>query len=215
MPARADVPLLSDPAQFRAAIGPYLQFPIDLADAIEALQASDWFSVQSSATDATAGLLLKFGAFGLGSTAPKATDSDLDAIVGGGFWYADSTVANKPASGNYLVLHMGQTDTVATQMAISRSSGSEGVTYTRANVSGTWSAWGKVLSEDASGNVGIGTGTPTEMLDVNGDAIRIRSSQTPASATATGTTGTICWDANYIYTCVATNTWKRTALATW
>ena len=63
--------------------------------------------------------------------------------------------------------------------------------------------------------VGIGTTSPSEKLDVNGDAIRIRSPQTPATAAATGTAGMICWDASYIYVCVATNTWKRTALATW
>jgi hypothetical protein len=38
---------------------------------------------------------------------------------------------------------------------------------------------------------------------------------TPASATATGTTGTVVWDANYIYVCIATNTWKRAAITTW
>jgi len=38
---------------------------------------------------------------------------------------------------------------------------------------------------------------------------------TPASATAAGVTGTITWDANYIYVCTATNTWKRVAIATW
>jgi len=41
------------------------------------------------------------------------------------------------------------------------------------------------------------------------------SNGTPASATATGTTGEIQWDANYIYVCVATNTWKRVAISTW
>lgn len=35
----------------------------------------------------------------------------------------------------------------------------------------------------------------------------------PASSTATGTAGQIAWDANYVYVCVATNTWKRSALA--
>jgi len=39
--------------------------------------------------------------------------------------------------------------------------------------------------------------------------------KTPASATAAGTQGDICWDTNYIYVCVATNTWKRTAISTW
>lgn len=38
---------------------------------------------------------------------------------------------------------------------------------------------------------------------------------TPASATATGTAGDVAWDADYFYVCTATDTWKRTALATW
>jgi hypothetical protein len=37
----------------------------------------------------------------------------------------------------------------------------------------------------------------------------------PASATATGTLGEIRIDANHIYVCTATNTWKRVAIATW
>ena len=37
----------------------------------------------------------------------------------------------------------------------------------------------------------------------------------PASATATGVLGETRIDANYIYVCTATNTWKRTPLATW
>ena len=38
---------------------------------------------------------------------------------------------------------------------------------------------------------------------------------TPASATATGAQGQIAWDADYIYVCTATNTWKRAALSTY
>lgn len=38
---------------------------------------------------------------------------------------------------------------------------------------------------------------------------------TPASASATGTAGTITWDSSYVYVCTATNTWKRVAIATW
>lgn len=40
-------------------------------------------------------------------------------------------------------------------------------------------------------------------------------SKTPASAADTGTAGDHSWDANYLYICTATNTWKRAALATW
>jgi hypothetical protein len=38
---------------------------------------------------------------------------------------------------------------------------------------------------------------------------------TPASATASCTTGQQTWDASYHYTCVATNSWKRVAIAAW
>jgi hypothetical protein len=37
----------------------------------------------------------------------------------------------------------------------------------------------------------------------------------PANATATGVLGEIRYDANFIYVCVANNTWKRSALTAW
>ena len=64
-----------------------------------------------------------------------------------------------------------------------------------------------------SGNVGIGTTGPTEKLDINSDAIRIRTAQTPASGTATGDVGTIAWDSSYLYIWTATNVVKRVALS--
>jgi len=67
----------------------------------------------------------------------------------------------------------------------------------------------------ANGNVGIGAVNPNARLTVVSDTMCLTTPKTPASATDTGTTGNICWDANYIYVCVATNTWKRAALTTW
>lgn len=67
----------------------------------------------------------------------------------------------------------------------------------------------------SSGNTGIGTNAPTKKLDINGDRMRLRTAFTPANATATGDPGEIAWDANYMYVCVAANTWKRSPLATW
>jgi hypothetical protein len=55
----------------------------------------------------------------------------------------------------------------------------------------------------------------TGKFGVNGDLININTAKTPASATATGSTGDICWSSGYIYVCVAANTWKRAALSTW
>ena len=70
---------------------------------------------------------------------------------------------------------------------------------------------------DASTNrLGInGVGSPEVALDIDSDAIRLRNSNTPSSATDFGHQGEIRWDANYIYICIATDTWKRVALSTW
>jgi hypothetical protein len=72
----------------------------------------------------------------------------------------------------------------------------------------------------ASAKLLVGRASSTFTFDVNGTA---RANQfylsalntAPASATATGTTGEIRIDANFIYICTATNTWKRVAIATW
>ena len=70
---------------------------------------------------------------------------------------------------------------------------------------------------DDNGRLLVGTSSDSggALFQVNGDRIRIGTAKTPASASATGAAGEICWDASYIYVCTATNTWKRTAIATW
>lgn len=68
---------------------------------------------------------------------------------------------------------------------------------------------------DGAGNVGIGTDSPSCLLDINSDILRLRTNKTPSSASDTGNAGDICFDSDYVYRCVATNTWKRAALSTW
>ncbi len=70
---------------------------------------------------------------------------------------------------------------------------------------------------DGSGRLLVGTSTDSggALLQVNGDRVRIATAKTPASATAAGVAGEICWDASYVYVCVAADTWKRSAIATW
>jgi len=75
-----------------------------------------------------------------------------------------------------------------------------------------------LLLSGANGYLSLAVGSPPEptaQLDISNNTIRLRNSRTPASATASGNRGDICWDTNYIYVCVATNTWKRTAISTW
>ena len=70
---------------------------------------------------------------------------------------------------------------------------------------------------DASADkIGIMTSAPTEALDINSDAIRIRTSQTPASSNNTVEgwgAGTISWDASYIYVAANTTHIVRAALS--
>jgi hypothetical protein len=66
--------------------------------------------------------------------------------------------------------------------------------------------------------------TGTEQMEAvqSGSSVRVTASQvaglaiigptTVSPSTSTETSGTIRWDANYIYVCVATNTWKHATL---
>jgi len=62
---------------------------------------------------------------------------------------------------------------------------------------------------------GILTGNVTGNVDGNVSGEVTLEGAAPASATATGTAGDIRYDADYIYICVATDTWKRAAISTW
>tara|TARA_R100000234_G_C4987563_1_gene174027 strand:- start:527 stop:1453 length:927 start_codon:yes stop_codon:yes gene_type:complete len=74
-----------------------------------------------------------------------------------------------------------------------------------------------MLYVTGSDQVGIGVSDPAPeiTLDISGSAIRLRNSSTPANASSPGSQGEIRWDANYIYICISTDTWKRVAISTW
>lgn len=78
---------------------------------------------------------------------------------------------------------------------------------------------------DASGNfveraveVSKAVGGPTLFtgsVDIKSDTLRLRNSKTPASSSSACSAGEMAWDASFIYVCVSTNSWKRSALSTW
>ncbi len=72
------------------------------------------------------------------------------------------------------------------------------------------------VTGDLTGNVtGALTGNVTGNVDGNISGQVTLEGLAPLSATSTGTAGDIRYDANYVYVCVATNTWKRTSITTW
>jgi hypothetical protein len=66
-----------------------------------------------------------------------------------------------------------------------------------------------------TGFVGLGGVVPTAPLDVAGNRIRVRDSKTPSSSSAPCDRGEMSWDADYVYVCIADNTWKRSKLESW
>lgn len=54
-------------------------------------------------------------------------------------------------------------------------------------------------------------------VDLNGNKLILgnQAANVPANATSSGKAGQIAYDSNYVYICVADNTWKRAALETW
>ena len=74
----------------------------------------------------------------------------------------------------------------------------------------------RLRADDVLNQAGTGAVNASEGLTIpSGKKLTVSGARTIASATATGTEGEICWDADYIYICVGTDTWKRVAIATW
>lgn len=81
----------------------------------------------------------------------------------------------------------------------------------------------RALISDANGIPTHSSVTNTELGYLSGVTSAIQTQlngkmawvSAPASAAASGTAGQIAYDNDYLYICVATNTWKRMPLATW
>ncbi len=72
-----------------------------------------------------------------------------------------------------------------------------------------------VMSLASVGPIDIDSGTGSNPITIKSGPLILETSLPPATASSTGVRGTIAWDADYVYVCTATNTWKRSALTTW
>ncbi len=177
------------------------------------------------------GSLRTGGNIGIG-TAPSPTAKLYIVSTGGALSgvLTDSTSANSYAttdlrnnSGDLLQVAMTGS-TFANGIFNSRSAnfstnGIGGVNLAAYNPSGVirfatggYAASNERVRIDSAGNVGIGTANPTTQLDISGNKIRLETPKTPASSSEACNKGEIAWDANALYVCVATNTWKKSAL---
>lgn len=163
------------------------------------------------------------GNVGVGTTTPlRLLDINLGGSTYGIGGYAGQTAAifrNTANSGSNARLSLTAGNAGASLIDFGDTDNDQGgVQYQHATDRMDLVAGGAARLSIASANggrVGVNTTSPTTVLDINGSALRIRNSATPASAGATGNAGEIRWDSDYVYACVATNTWKRAALSTW
>jgi hypothetical protein len=71
------------------------------------------------------------------------------------------------------------------------------------------------IGRNASGVLEVNSGTAGTFRDLIVRNFRMSApTSVPATAGATGAEGDIKWNSTHIYVCVATNTWKRVAIAT-
>ena len=57
--------------------------------------------------------------------------------------------------------------------------------------------------------------TGSQWVDASPPLAAVALGNAPSTASSTGSAGDIRYDSGYVYICVATDTWKRAALATW
>ncbi len=59
------------------------------------------------------------------------------------------------------------------------------------------------------------SGANNNFFATSGSTIRVQTPRTITNSNDTGLIGEICYDASYVYVCVAADTWKRSSLFTW
>lgn len=135
-------------------------------------------AVQASATDATAGKLLKTGAFGLGAAAaPDLADLDDQSIAVGFYGVNETTVGTRPdGAANYAMCICTRAGGTGIGQIYINTFG--GGIYHRTSVAGTWNAWERVFTSSTPvGPVSEAAGVPTGALfegggNANGSYLR-------------------------------------------
>jgi hypothetical protein len=152
------------------------------------------------------GLLTTTGGINIGGTA----DPGAGNLQVGGASNSNLVILPTAASSTTLKLASYNDSSSGRNWALRNRYNAQGVLELMYSTSVTGDALTTAMSFHPSGGVVIGSG----FADPGAGRFAIATSVTPASAGATGLTGTVAWDANYIYICVATNTWKRAAIST-
>jgi hypothetical protein len=122
------------------------------------------------------------------------------------------TAGNPNLYANWLASTNSRDDATKVSWGVRMDIGGDRFRVIRAPIGDTFA---DLFNITGNGSVGIGTASPTQLLDINSNGIRIRNSKTPSSSSDTCNQGDMAWDSGYVYVCVATNSWKRANLSSW
>jgi hypothetical protein len=77
-------------------------------------------------------------------------------------------------------------------------------------------AYGQINNPVTAGSLGLGATNSVTFSNVTSTGTLIIASPTvPAATNSTGVKGQIAFTNNFLYICVASNTWRRIQLGTW
>lgn len=146
-----------------------------------------------------------------------AGDVDTVLTTGIGHVFASGST-NLPVEHNgtlYTGYHAGAANGGSTQIFVSTQS-SGNMYFRRRHPNGTWYDWHRVLTETNAASIYLPLTGGTLTGDLTATQYKLSSLNTaPSSAADTGTTGEIRVAADYIYVCIATDTWVRAELTSW
>jgi hypothetical protein len=162
------------------------------------------------------GLIVVSGNVGIGTSSP-GVKLDVSGVgrIGNGVSQGNPSSTDIKATAHTLLSGTGGNYLAFGQYG----SGSNYAAWMQSSFDNPSTATYNLVLQPLGGNVGIGTSSPTISsgvgLHVSGSTLRLGTARTPASASATGNTGEICWDASYLYICTGVNTWRRIAHSSW
>lgn len=142
--------------------------------------------------------------------------------VSGRITFADGTVQTTTANAGVIAANLGMIGYVDNKV----STANIGIIgYIGSQVSTANIGMKGYVDNQTYSNVQVSTYLPTYsgnvtnlitsgFLAVFGNVF-VANTYVPTLANSTGDSGQVVWDSNYIYICVATNTWKRANVSTW
>lgn len=137
----------------------------------------------------------------------------IQADVGGFDIVADSPMTIRTSTTDSLILQTNNTDAITINS-------SQQVTFASTIIATSIDAVTNDLTLNSDSAVAL-QWNATDYVTLSAGEVQFsvqpvfQSSVTPPTAASAGVTGQFTWDASYLYICIAANTWRRVAHATW